>query len=121
MQRKCGGRAVIECPAGPRSSSVAGITGSREAGRSVGWVIGPGPILLMAIGARGGRKIVILADVTLGARGVNVHTGQSKPRRRMIENNRRPRNRGMAQLARGWPSRCHMIRAGRAVEIFDVT
>src|SRR5579871_99338 len=94
-QGKRRSRVVIKRSSRPGSRVMAGVACSWEPGRRVRRIVRSRKIFLMAGTARHCRQSVIVVRVALSAVERGMHAGQRKPRRRMVEDDRRPRGGGM--------------------------
>lgn len=94
-QGKRRSRVVIKRSSRPGSRVMTGVACCRKPGGSVRRIVRSRKIFLMAGTARHCRQSVIVVRVALSAVERGMHAGQRKPRRRMVEDDRRPRGRGM--------------------------
>ena len=120
-QRESSSR-VIEGGAGPRRGAMALLASLREAGADVVRIRGALEIFQVAAhaGSVGAGQVVVAIYVALCALHAGVRPGQRESSGRMVEIRAHPCSRGVALLASLREARLHVIRIGRALEIFQM-
>lgn len=114
------GTVVIERGIEPRCRVMALLARLREILRNVIRIGRALEISQVARDASRGRQIVVIVDMAIDALAGRdrVHAGQRKPGVVVIKRGAEPRRRAMALLAGLWEACRHMVRIGRALEIF---
>ena len=115
-------RGMIKVRTRPRRGVVALLTGLRERGLHVIGLCRPLEIFQVAADASGIRagQVVIAIHVALRALHRRVRPGQREASRRVVKCRVIPRGRAVALLAGRREPRLHVVRIGRAVEVFHV-
>lgn len=117
-------RRVIERGVGPAHGVVAGRARRRESHRNVvHWRGRRVVVVLVARHAGRAGEVVIVVDMTVSAlpRRGGMRTGQGESSAVVVEGCIQPRSRVVALAAGLRKIRRHVIRVGRALEVFQVT